>query len=125
MSKSQTAWSTSTKTAVPWVAVGKSGTAWSNEANMLAPYLYSDATIPYSSATITYNYFSANQLNNRNPTSWLAGSKYAISWSNESVAQIGYAYDSSATYDNAFAYDYVVPVTNQSNNKKSTAWVNQ
>lgn len=126
MAKSQTAWSSSSKNSDPWVVAGRTPTSWGNESNFPVSYTYSDPTLTYSSSTRTYNYISAvpaDQSNSKNPTTWAGESKNTVSWSNESPVQVGYLYDSSATYDSPFAYDYTTAAANQSNSKNATAWV--
>ncbi len=92
MSKSQTAWSNSTRSTDAWLATGRTAVAWASN-------------------------------NTKNATAFTAVTKGTDSWSNESVTQIPYTYDSpTVTYDNAYSYDYINPQANQTNNKKTTAW---
>lgn len=92
MSKSQTQWSNSTKNTDTWIGASKSTSAWVSN-------------------------------NTKNPAVFTVASRNTDNWSNESVVQIAYFYDDpTITYDNAFSYDYLVPVANQSNNKQPTAW---
>lgn len=61
----------------------------------------------------------------RNTNQWVVVGRGNTTWSNESIMQVGYLYDSATiTYDNAFSYDYLSPVANQSNNKNNTQWTN-
>lgn len=125
MSKSQTIWSNSTKNTDAWAVAAKNSTAWNNESNFPASYAYSNASLTYNSATRPYNYISvipADQLNNRNPTAWIGATRNTDSWSNESVPQVGYNYDSLAVYDSTYTYDYTMMVANQSNNKNESIW---
>lgn len=126
MPKSQTVWSNATKNPDAWVATARTATAWGNEANFPASYHYSDATLTYNNVARPYNYISAfptDQLNSRNKTSWSAANKNVSTWSNEAPQLVGYTYDSSATFDSGFAYDYSMASANQSNNKNATTWV--
>lgn len=125
MARSQTAWSNSTRNTDAWAVAARTATTWGNEAGFPASYTYSDASLTYNSATQPYNYITAvppNELNNRNPTTWVGATETSTSWSNESVSQVGYLYDSSALYDSAYTYDFTTFVANQSNNKNAVTW---
>jgi len=92
MPKSQTAWSNTAKNSSPWVGVGKSGSAWVGN-------------------------------NTKSVTAYTTTGRTASSWSSGAVVQTPYLYDSSTiTYDNAYSYDYLVPVANQTGNKNATGW---
>jgi hypothetical protein len=126
MARSQTAWSNSTKNTDSWSVTTRNSTVWGNESNFPASYIYSDASLTYNSPTRPYNYISAvpaDQLNNRNPTAWTGATRNTDSWSNESLPQVGYLFDSTAVYDSSYTYDFTMMVSNQSNNKNTGAWV--
>jgi|SRR6185312_5069534 len=125
MSKSQTIWSNNSKNIDLWVTATRNTTIWNNESNFPSYYLYSDSTLTYTNASRTYSYISAvptDQTNNKNPTTWTKGLENSTTWSNESLPQLGYTYDSTAVYDSTYTYDYTMFVQNQSNNKNVTAW---
>lgn len=125
MARSQTAWSNSTKNTDSWTVTTRNSTVWGNESNFPNSYLYSSANLTYNNASRPYNYISAvptDQSNNRNPTAWAGISKSINSWSNESVSQVGYNYDSTVVYDSTYTYDFTMMVVNQSNNKNAATW---
>jgi hypothetical protein len=94
MSKIQTAWNSSSKSTHTWTPVVRTSSAW----------VTSDTHVAAVFTPVVKN---------------------TDSWSNESVVQTPYTYDSpNVKYDNVYAYDYKVPVANQSNSKQPTAWAN-
>lgn len=60
--------------------------------------------------------------NTKNATTFTVTPKGTTGWSNESIVQIPYTYDSVAVYDSTFTYDYTMIVANQTNSKTPTAW---
>lgn len=92
MAKSQTTWTPATKTSEVWVEVGRNSTSWVN----------GDV---------------------KNSTSYTPVGRNSTTWSNEGQVATPYLYDdASITYDNSYVYDFLMMVTNTSNNKVPTTW---
>lgn len=123
------------KTPTPWSPSTKTPSAWSTGTNPLETYTYDSPTLTYSSPVMLYNYISQpspNQTNtkeptewadeDKSPTEWADDEKSPTEWANGSVVQVGYLYDSPATYDSDFTFDFTTPAGNQTNDKTPTNW---
>lgn len=58
----------------------------------------------------------------KTPTLLSLVGRLATSWTPLAQPQAGYDYDSSATYDSAYGYDFFDPVANQLNQKQPADW---
>lgn len=90
----------------------RSQTAWSNSTKS------TDSWVATSRTAVSW---ASN--NTKNATIFTPVAKGTDNWSNESITQTPYTYDSSTVkYDSAYSYDYTNPQANQTNNKNTTAW---
>lgn len=61
----------------------------------------------------------------KNTNQWVKVGRNGSQWQSTATQQVPYLYDSpTITYDNAFTYDYLAPIANQTNNKNASMWSN-